>query len=229
MWKSILSSAAIACIAATSASAQDVSGSVSFGIARNAQQSNNSKRIVAQVAFPMTDRLDLQVDVGVGKYEDTFSTAPYAALHLGYAVSETFKVGAFLAGDDIRPGNYFYYGIEAAYDSGPLSADLFVSGIDVIKSSASGLRYGVDLSYAINANYSVLAGAAGQSLKGDNRTYGYIGAAYTFDNGIRFAATAGKTDKGATIGGVQLTLPFGGGAAFTSRDTRSLFPAYEKP
>ena len=215
--------------ASGAATAQQVSGEVTFGLARNAEQSNNSKRVTSSVAFPLYGQLGLQVDVGVGKFEDTFSTAPYAGLHLTYELAPDWQVGGFLAGDDTRPGNYFYYGFEVAHDIGDVRFETYLSGIDVIKSRKAGIRYGGEMIYGLTENVSLVAGGNAQMLEGDDRAYGYLGGAYSFDNGITTTLTVGQTDQGDTITGAMLTLPFGERAGFGTRDTRSLFPAYDKP
>ncbi|MEC3860490.1 hypothetical protein VK792_04275 [Mesobacterium sp. TK19101] len=212
------------------ASAQDFGASLGLELGRNTQRSENFKRIESRFAIDFASRWGLQVDVAAAKYEGATSTAPSGAFHLTYAASPDWTLGVYIAGDDLRPGNYVYYGIEAAYDGPRLSVDFNAAAIDAVNSSLSGSRFGMDLVYGLgpvgNGQLSVLAGGAVQSLTGGDRQMGYVGVRYGWQNGVNLDLTVGQTDVGDTTMAFALRFDLGRKPHFGARDTRGLFPAY---
>lgn len=209
-------------------SQENISGALELQLSRNTDVSNNSKRIAMQFDLGLSERTSLQFDLGAAKYEDTWSTSPSVAMHFTYDLSPEVTLAGFLAGDDTRPGNYFYYGTELRYQTDALDIQGYVAGIDVIKSDAAGVRYGVDAEIDLGwfDKINLVSGLHGQTLSGDEKTYGYLGTVYSFSNNMDLTMTVGQTGQKETIVSTMLTIPFGGGATFGQRDSRSVFPAY---
>lgn len=212
------------------ASAQEFGAALGLELGRNTQRSENFKRIESRFAIGFGARWGLQVDVAAAKYEGATSTAPSGAFHLTYAASPDWTLGTYIAADDLRPGNFVYYGVEAAYDGPRLSMDVTAAAIDAVNSSLSGSRFGMDLVYGLgpvgNGDLSALVGGATQTLTGGDRQMGYAGVRYGWQNGVDLDLTVGQTDVGDTTMGFAVRFDLGKPPSFGQRDTRGLFPAY---
>ncbi|MGI3164878.1 hypothetical protein [Pseudooceanicola sp. 200-1SW] len=221
--------ALLAASAAAPARAQLVlDGTLRLELAHNEDTSINTKRFRGSFDGLVWNDIGVQLDLGVGKHEHHESTQPSATLHGYYRVDETLSYGLFLAAEDRRPGNSYFYGAEVAYQGEALGIEAFAAYRDDIAESTDGGRYGLDVTYALPAapRWTLLAGAVTDNGAPVDQGFGYLGATYEVRDGIDIGMTAGSTEDGAAIASVLATFTFGRGATFRARDTMELYPGY---
>ena len=119
-------------------------GDLSFELGRNREKSRNFKHIATSMGRTFDSGFGVQLDLAIGKYENVTSTNPAAALHLYYAPDDTWALGGFILGEDQRPGNYVYLGLEAAYETGPLSVEGYAAHRNDRAAAFNGDRYGME-------------------------------------------------------------------------------------
>lgn len=215
---------------ATPAAAQNaLQGNLTFELGRNIDKSRNFKHIATSLGTTFDNGLGVQVDISVGKYENVTSTQPTAGLHVYYAPTADWAVGAFLTGEDQRPGNYAYMGLEAAYDTGAFAAEVYAAFRDDRAATFDGERFGVELAYAPDTwnGFGAFGGAHSESgLPGGSKSIGYIGADYRFRNDTKLALTVGQTDLSETVVTLGYQIDFGSGAVFSRRHSQGVFDGY---
>ncbi|MWD27800.1 hypothetical protein E0K89_009965 [Aquicoccus sp. SCR17] len=203
-------------------------------LARNFGMENNFKRIAGSFASDRLGFAGLQMDISVSKFEETYSTAPSAGAHLYRRLGGGTVVGGFIAGDDLRPGNYFYAGIEAKHQAGPVSLEGYLAHIDVIKSGDSGVRYGLDADFGLDhpgrmGFSAVRAGYHGADLRGQSHGYAYLGTSFDMGRGVSLSAMAGQNDDHETIAGFSASFAIGNGPTFRRRDWYAGLPGNAGP
>ena len=213
-----------------SAQAQNVlQGNLTFELGRNTDKSRNFKHIATSLGTEFASGVGLQLDITVGKYENVTSTQPTAGAHIYYAPVAEWAVGAFLTGEDQRPGNYAYMGLEAAYDAGAFEGEVYAAFRDDRASTFDGERFGLELAYAPETwgGFGVFGGAHSESgLPGGDKSIGYLGADYRFKNDTKLSLTIGQTNLSETVATVGYSIDFGAGARFTRRHSQGVFDAY---
>lgn len=217
----VLSSAVALCLAAPAVQADpELAASLRFGLARNLDASENFKRVETSFAVPLRGALSLQFDLSVSKYERITSAAPSGGLHLAYAVNDAWTLGVYTLAEDLRPGNFVNYGIEAAFEDGPLSVQAYAAHVEDLNSANVGFRGGVDLEYGLD-QWALLAGAHMGDDGSAQERFAYVGAGYRLRNGMRLDATLGQKNGDETVIGLGLTIDLGRGATFGRRDWHS--------
>ena len=227
-----LAAISLAAMAAASTPVQaqnTLNGNLTFELGRNTGLSRNFKHGATSLGTVFGNGLGLQFDMSVGKYENVTSTQPSAGVHVFYAPNETWAVGAFVFGEDQRPGNYFYYGAEAAYDSGPFHAEIYGAYRDDRAAAFDGNRFGMELAYApSNWNgFGVFGGAHTESgLPTGAKSIVTAGVDYRFQNSTKLALTVGRTNLDHTVASLSYQIDFGNGARFSRRHSQGVFDAY---
>ncbi|MBR9762965.1 MAG: hypothetical protein GYB53_05410 [Rhodobacteraceae bacterium] len=221
----------LAMIAAPASAQMVLNGEVSVELAHNEDTSVNTKHIGGSFSGLIWNDFGLQLDISVGKHEQYTSTQPAATLHLYHAPSEALTWGLFLAAEDRRPGNSYFYGAELAWRSEGFGLDAFAAYRDDISAPTDGSRYGIEASYTpLDGNWTFLAGYAADDGAPLEQSYTYVGANYRLREGIALGLTAGQNDEGDTIASALVTFTFGEGSPLRARDTMELFPgARETP
>lgn len=205
-----------------------VSGHVGFAFSTNQSTSINTKRLETSLGTTLQNGLGFQFDIAASKYEAFTSTSPAATLHMYYKPGD-WAVGAFLTAEDRRPGNSYYFGLEAAYTSGPWEFEGYWAYRDDIAATTDGSRIGILASYAPenwNGFGLMLGGHSEDGMGTGTKSYAYLGGQYRTEKGMVYAAQVGQTDQGDTIFSVNLKIEFGEGAVFSRRDSRGVFPGY---
>ena len=138
-------------------------GTLRLELAHNEDTSVNTKRFRGSFDGLVWNDMGLQLDIGVGKHEHHESTQPSATLHGYYRVDDTLSYGVFLAAEDRRPGNSYFYGAEVTYQGDAFGIEAFAAYRDDIAESTDGGRYGLDVTYALPAapRWTLLAGGVG--------------------------------------------------------------------
>ena len=227
--------AAVAALAATAPLAGPVraenalQGNLTFELGRNTGKSRNFKHIATSLGTTFASGIGLQLDMSVGKYERVTSTQPTAGLHVYYAPTEEWAVGGFLTGEDQRPGNYAYFGLEAAYDSGPLAAEVYAAYRNDRAATFDGERYGVELAYTPEnwSGFGLFGGGHSESgLPGGSKSIAYVGTDYRFKNDTKLALTLGHTNLNENLVTLGYQIDFGKGATFSRRHSQGVFDGY---
>ncbi|WP_375172986.1 hypothetical protein [Pseudooceanicola sp.] len=204
-------------------------GELSFELGRNVDKSRNFKHIATSLGTTFANGVGLQLDLSVGKYEQVTSTQPTAGIHVYYAPSDDWAIGAFLVGEDQRPGNYAYFGVEAAYDSGPFQAEIYAAYRDDRAATFDGERFGIELAYAPEtwSGFGLFGAAHAESgLPTGSKSIAYLGAEYGFKNDTKVAMTVGQTDLSETVVTLGYHIDFGRGATFSRRHSQGVFDGY---
>lgn len=232
----LLSGTAAAALLVTATTAMPVAaqnaleGNFTLELGRNTDKSRNFKHGAVSLGTTFDSGFGLQFDMSVGKYEQVTSTQPTAALHAFYKPTEEWAIGAFILGEDQRPGNYAYFGIEAAYDTGPFRADVYAAyRNDRAGTSFNGERYGIELAYAPgNWNgFGVFGGGHSESgLPAGSKSIVYVGADYRFQNDTKIILTAGRTNLDENVFTLGYQIDFGRGATFGRRHSQGVFDGY---
>ena len=229
--RSLISTAAAACMSLLPLSAgADVLANGSFGIelARNSETLINTKHVDISLAGKVWKDIGLQFDASLGKHEKYTSTAPGATLHAFFEAAPDLSYGIFVAAEDRRPGNSYFYGIEAAWETPGYDFQAFAATREDISAETSGYRLGGDVSVQVLTVpwLSVQAGGTYDNGLPLERSFAYIGAAAEVKDGVSLGAQLGQTNRNATILGVFARIDFGSGPVFGARDTFSRYPGY---
>ncbi|MGI3167641.1 hypothetical protein ACRARG_00705 [Pseudooceanicola sp. C21-150M6] len=221
----------LTCIALPpTAAAQDmVRGEAVIELGRNFGTGGNFKRAEMSLGTELGFGAGVQMDLGIGKYEQITSTSPSGSLHLYYAVDEDLAVGVFATAEDRRPGSSYYAGIEAAYATGDIALEGHFAYRDDLDVATDGVRYGLDAGFHPDAwrGFGLSAGAVAETgMTTGRKNFGYVGAEFMFRNGVRTGLMVGRTDNHDTVASAAVSFEFGQGARFGRRDSRGLFPAY---
>lgn len=205
-----------------------LNGTFQIELARNSDTLVNTKRVEGSFAGMVWHDFGAQFDLGIGKHEQYTSTSPSAGAHIFYKPSDVSAIGVYLAAEDRRPGNSYYYGIEGVYRTDRYGIEGYIAMRDDIAESTSGGRIGFDADYTLAAlpQLSLLTGAVYDDGAPLESGYGYIGASYEVADGIGLGGTIGRTDDGATIAAINATFTFGKGSTFGRRDSFGLYPGY---
>ncbi|WP_010140385.1 hypothetical protein [Oceanicola sp. S124] len=200
-------------------------GEVTFELAHNNDTSVNTKHIGGSFSGLVWNDFGLQLDLSVGKHEQYTSTQPAATLHLFHAPNEALTWGLFLAAEDRRPGNSYFWGAEVAWQSEGFGLEAFAAYRDDISASTDGTRFGLEASYRPDgADWTLFAGYAADDGAPLEQRYGYLGATYEIREGIALGLSAGRNDEGDTIASALVSFTFGDGSRLRARDTMELFP-----
>ncbi|EAQ03537.1 hypothetical protein OB2597_02917 [Pseudooceanicola batsensis HTCC2597] len=217
-------------LAAPAAEAQRaLQGELSFELGRNQEKSRNYKHIATSLGTTFDNGVGLQLDLSVGKFESVISTQPAAAVHVYFAPGGGWALGAYLSGEDQRPGNYVHLGLEAGYDAGPFDLEAYAAYRDDRAASSDGSRYGIAAAYAPDSwNGAGLFGGGhvDEGLPGGDRSIAYLGTDYRFGNNTRLSLMAGRTDLSETVMKLSYSITFGDGPRFSRRDNMSTFGPY---
>ncbi|WP_136635567.1 hypothetical protein [Pseudooceanicola onchidii] len=217
-------------VVATPALAENtLNGNLSFELGRNIDKSRNFKHIATSLGTTFDNGVGLQLDISVGKYEQVTSTQPTAGLHVYYAPSDDWAIGAFLTGEDQRPGNYAYFGVEAAYTSGPFMAEVYAAYRNDRASTFDGERFGVEMAYAPDnwGGFGIFGGGHSESgLPGGSKSIVYVGGDYRFANDTKLALTYGRTNLDESVVTLGYHINFGRGATFSRRHSQGVFDGY---
>lgn len=206
-----------------------LNGDLTFELGRNFDKSRNFKHIATSLGTTFDSGFGLQLDMSIGKYEAVTSTVPSATLHAFYAPTPDWAVGAFFMGEDQRPGNYVYMGLEAAYTTGDFSAEVYGAYRRDVALGNHGERYGVEMAYAPDSwsGFGVFGGAHGETgLPAGSKSIAYLGGDYRFANNTKLALTVGHTNLGETVATVGYQIQFGEGATFSRRHGQGVFDGY---
>ncbi|WP_407493331.1 hypothetical protein [Pseudooceanicola sp. MF1-13] len=226
----LLATAATAALLTSPAVAQNMlDGDVTFELGHNVGKSRNFKHIATSLGTTFDNGIGMQLDISVGKYEAINSTVPSAGVHVFYAPTSDWAVGGFVLAEDLRPGNYAYAGLEAAYTTGDFSGEVYVAYRHDYNGAFHGERYGIELAYAPgNWNgFGVFGGAHGETgLPGGTKSIAYVGADYRFANNTKLALTVGRNDRRETVATLGYTIQFGNGARFSRRHSQGVFDGY---
>lgn len=226
----LVAALALTAVAGAPARAENVlQGNLTFELGRNADKSRNFKHIATSLGTEFASGIGMQLDISVGKYENVTSTQPTAGAHLYYAPDADWAIGAFLTGEDQRPGNYAYMGLEAAYDAGAFKGEVYAAYRDDRASTFDGERYGMELSYAPEtwSGFGLFGGAHSENgLPGGAKSIGYLGADYRFGNDTKLSLTLGQTNLSETVATMGFTIDFGAGPRFSRRHSQGVFDAY---
>lgn len=204
-------------------------GNLTFELGRNQEKSRNFKHIATSLGTTFDNGVGVQLDLSIGKFESVTSTEPSATAHIFYAPDETWAVGVFAMGEDQRPGNYFLYGVEAKYDTGAFTGEVYAAYRDDRASGFEGERYGVEVGYAPASwgGYGMFGGAHTDThLATGDKSIGYVGAEYGFRNNTKLALTVGHTDLKETVATLGYQIDFGRGATFSRRNSLSVYDGY---
>jgi len=206
------------------------SGNLRLAYGQNFATESSFKRIETSFAATPWDPVGVQLDLGIGKRGSNTSTAPSAAIHV-FQDYGTAAFGGYIAAEDMRPGNSYYYGIEYVTAPGPLAVDVYAAWREDISAPTSGLRYGLDAAWRVEdrgdgRGWSVLAGGHGEDAAAGHKGLGYLGAAWHLRHGVTFDGRLGVTEHGHATAVAGVTFGFGEGARFHRRDSYSAFPAY---
>ena len=205
-------------------------GNLTIELGHNAGKSRFFKHMAASIGTTFNSGLGFQVDLSAGKYEQVTSTQPHAAVHLYFAPNEEWAAGAFMIGEDQRPGNYFYFGLEAAYDTGALHAEAYAAyRSDRAGTSSDGERFGLELAYTPDSwnGFGLFGGAHSESgLPTGAKSIAYAGAEYRFSNDTKLAVTLGQTNLKETVYTLGYQIDFGKGATFSRRHSQGVFDGY---
>ncbi len=205
-----------------------LNGTFEVELARNSDTLINTKRVEGSFAGMVWHNFGAQFDLGIGKHEQYTSTSPSAGAHVFYKPSEEAAVGVYLAAEDRRPGNSYFYGVEGAYRTERYGIEGYLAMRDDIAETTTGHRVGFDATYSFAdlSQLSVLTGAVYDDGGPLERGYGYVGASYEISDGFALGGTVGRTDNGATVAAISATLTFGKGSTFGRRDSFGLYPGY---
>ncbi|MBB04905.1 MAG: hypothetical protein CML03_05230 [Pseudooceanicola sp.] len=204
-------------------------GDLSFELGRNREKSRNFKHIATSMGRTFDSGFGVQLDLAIGKYENVTSTNPAAALHLYYAPDDTWALGGFILGEDQRPGNYVYLGLEAAYETGPLSVEGYAAHRNDRAAAFNGDRYGMEVAYAPDtwSGFGLFGGAHNENdLPAGEKSIAYLGTDYRFDNNTEVALQVGRSDLKHTVASVRYQINFGPGSKFTRRHGQGVFDGY---
>lgn len=221
--------AGIAALCAAPALAENtVSGSAALVLSRNFDSGINTKRVETSLGTVLDNGFGFQLDIAASKYEQFTSTSPAGGVHLFYKPGD-WAFGAFVTAEDRRPGNSYYFGVEAAYDAGPWQAEAYWAYRDDISAATDGSRFGITAAYSPdnwNGFGVTFGGHAEDGMTTRTKTYAYLGAEYRTQNDLVYGAQIGQTDQGDTILSMNLRVDFGKGPVFSRRDSRGVFPGY---
>lgn len=221
--------AACALLASPAVSQNMLNGDVTFELGRNFEKSRNFKHIATSLGTTFDSGLGVQLDLSTGKYESVTSTVPSAGVHVFYAPTSDWAVGGFFMGEDQRPGNYVYMGLEAAYSTGDFRGEIYGAYRRDVANGFHGERYGVEMAYAPGTwnGFGLFGGAHGETgLPGGSKSIAYVGGDYRFANNTKLALTVGRTNLRETVATVGYTIQFGNGATFSRRHGQGVFDGY---
>lgn len=206
-----------------------VGGEIKFELGRNTDKSRNFKHAEMALGTTFASGIGAQVDMSIGKYENFDSTQPSAGVHLYYELDDTLTLGGFALGEDQRPGNYFIYGVEAAYDTGAVAVEAYGAYRKDVVGTDNGMRFGLSASYAPQTwnGFGVFGGGhLEDGLPAGDKSVAYVGSSYAFSNNTGIALKAGRTDIGENVFSLSYDIKVGDGTKFSRRDNLSTFGAY---
>jgi hypothetical protein len=204
-------------------------GDLSFELGRNTDRSRNFKHISTSLGTEFGNGVGVQLDLALGKYEQLTSTQSSAAVHLYYAPTEAVAVGAYLLGEDTRPGNFAYYGAEVAYSADTWQAEAYLAYRKDLGGSNEGTRYGVEFAATPAGwnGFGLFGAAHGETdLLGGDKSIVTAGGSYTFGNDSTLALEVGRTNLGHSVASVSYRITFGEGARFSRRHAIGAYGAY---
>ena len=185
----------------------DPAAELALTFGRNLERGENFKRIESSFALPVAGSFGLQFDLATSKYQTADTITPSGALHLTWGVSEDLTLGVFAFGETPNSETVAGVGLEVAYRTEAVNVDAYAAAAQAVNdSSVSGSRVGIDVTYKVGGDVSILGGAASDSLDGTDRSLVYLGAGWQFNDAAAAIARIGQTDVGDGVLTLGVTL-----------------------
>lgn len=223
--KGVLAGLLFATQATAVAADSGLDGTVKLSHGRNFDADFSATIFEGSLAFSLTDSLFVQADAFGNRYTSgSSSSSNAAALHLGYQVSSEVAAGVFFGREDWGYGVWQIMGAEVDFATGAVESEFYFLKYQEDGGTGEGDRYGLDIEIDLGSGGSMgeidlIAGAHFGS--GDyNRTYAYLGAATTLNNGVTLEAKIADND-GQQQAFVGVSFDFGDGAQFNRRGWHS--------
>ncbi|MCT8159070.1 hypothetical protein [Pseudoruegeria sp. SHC-113] len=234
MKKILLGSLAVATtLAAPAAFAVELNGaSVDLGYSAFTDDGDvNKTDLNSSVELGFSPNFAAQIDLGASKFGLTNEDNINAALHGIYHLDQATAFGAFYGVDRIAGESNTFYGLEAAYDTGPYETQGYVQfgdyGNEDFWGAGGSLRYAVNASFGLGASYDYadidnafsaqrFAAVADYNVNDSTRLYAELGVLDSNDLGA---------DAEPFIGaGVKVSLGGAGEPTFGNRGLIGLLP-----
>ncbi len=233
----MLKSTSIALVfAATGAVAQGFEGAQVELIYHDFEGNYTATRLEGGLNYGITDRIGVQLDLGVFSYDNNplTDTSTYG-LHIYYDVTDAVAVGAFYTTTEFGGATEQHAGLEAAYGDGPLYLQGYVAQLLIDGSDSGDTAIGFGFEYDLQTISSVgdfaLTGNVSKFMRsgGTDDTIAELGVRYSMANGFYAGLEVGRvTESGSSADQMAFTLgyEFGNGTRFDQRSYQSIWNAY---
>lgn len=222
---SIVAATLIAALATAATADSGLDGTIKLSHGRNFDAEYSATILEGSLEFGFTDTLFMQVDLFGNRYSaGSSSTSNAAALHFGYQITGDMSAGVFVGLEDWGYGEWQFYGAELLFETGAVETQVYAEQYNEQGGGSSGNRFGFDVEFDIGSGGSMgdIGLIAGAHLgSGDyDRTFVYLGATTTLNNGVTLEARVADND-GERQAFFGLSYDFGEGARFNRRGWHS--------